>query len=154
MGEAARRDLHFADTDDVAREVEDLLARGYTRAGSWSLGQMADHLARAIEKSLDGYPRMLPAPARWLIRWLYFKKIQRHEPLRRRVPAPKYLMPADCVEDRAGAERLKAALARLKAHAGPLHSSPVFGRLTTEEWLHVHLWHCEHHLSFLHPAAK
>jgi hypothetical protein len=150
---AGRRQLHFADPDAVVREAESLLAKGYTRSGNWSLGQMADHLAQTVERSMDGFTSMLPAPVRWLIRWLVFQKVQRHEPLFRRVEAPKYLRPGDSVEDRAGVERLKAALARLTAHDAPMHPSPVFGKMTNAEWREVHLWHCEHHLSFLHPVA-
>src|SRR5262245_27879851 len=142
----------FADAEAVVRDAEALLASGYTRAGDWSLGQACDHLTTAIGMSLDGYPVMMPAPARWLIRWMYFNKIQRHEQLSRRVPAPKWLMPADGVEDRAGVERMKAVLERFQAHAGPLHPSPIFGKMSKEEWANVHLWHAEHHLSFLHPA--
>ena len=150
---AGRRKLHFADADAMVREVEALLATGYTRAGKWSLGQMCDHLARVIEMSLDGYPMMMPAPVRWLIRWIAFKKVQRHEPLSRSVKAPKWLMPPDNVEDRAGADRLNEVVARWKAHTGPMRPSPIFGTMTNEEWRNVHLWHAEHHLSFLHPAA-
>ena len=155
MGEAkGRRKLYFDDADALLREVDSLLASGYSRAGKWSLGQMCDHLAKVIEMSIDGYPMMMPAPVRWLVRWVAFKKIQRHEPLSRKVPAPKWLQPADGVEDRAGVDRLRAVVARWKAHAGPMRPSPIFGAMTNEEWRNVHLWHAEHHLSFLHPVAS
>ena len=49
--------------------------------------------------------------------------------------------------------RLRAVVERFKGHSGPLHPSPAFGRLTPEQWREVHLWHCEHHLSFLLPRA-
>jgi hypothetical protein len=147
-----RRPLRLADLDAVAREAESLLANGYTRGGRWSLGQNADHLAQAIERSMDGYPMLLPAPVRWLIRWLMLKKVLRHDVINRKVDAPKWLMPPDSVEDRAGVERLKAAVERYKAFRGTPHPSPVFGNLTYDECREVHVWHSEHHLSFLKPA--
>jgi hypothetical protein len=147
-----RRPLRLADLDTVVREAESLLEGGYTRGGRWSLGQNADHLAQAIERSMDGYPTRLPAPVRWLIRWLMLKKVLRHDVLNRKVDAPKWLMPPDSIEDRAGVGRLKAAVARFNAHNGPIHPSPVFGKLTYDECREVHVWHSEHHLSFLHPG--
>jgi hypothetical protein len=149
-----RRPLRLSDLDAVVREAEGLLTNGYTRGGRWSLGQNADHLAQAIERSLDGYPAMLPAPVRWLARWLFLKKVLRHDALKRKVDAPKWLMPPDTVEDRVGVEHLKAAVARYKAHTGPVHPSPVFGKLTYEQCREVHVWHAEHHLSFLQPARS
>jgi hypothetical protein len=149
-----RRPLRLPDLDAVVREAESLLASGYTRGGAWGLGQNAEHLARAIEQSMDGYPSLLPAPVRWLIRWMALGKILRHEVITRKVPAPPYMRPADGVEDRAGVERLRAAVARFNAHAGPLHPSPAFGKLTREQWREVHVWHSEHHLSHLHPRTN
>lgn len=148
-----RRPLRFDHLDDVVREAESLLAAGYTRAGQWSLGQMCDHLAQTVERCQDGFPMMMPAPIRWLITWIAWKKVLRHEQINRAVPAPKWLQPPDQIEDRAGVERLKAAIARYHKHTGPLHPSPVFGKMSADDWRAVHLWHSEHHLSFLHPRV-
>lgn len=148
-----RRPLRLADLDAVVRETESLLTNGYTRTGRWSLGQIADHLAQAIDRSLDGYPSRLPAPVRWLLRWLLLKKVLRHDVLNRKVDAPKWLMPPDTVEDRAGVEHLKAAVARYKEFRGTPHPSPVFGPLTYDQCREVHVWHSEHHLSFLKPQT-
>jgi hypothetical protein len=148
-----RRQLRFQNFEDIVRDAEQLLATGYTRLGNWSLGQMCDHLARIFEHSLDGFPKMLPAPVRWIIRWLKWKQIMRHEPMSQRISAPGYLMPPDAVDDRAGIDRLKAAVARLKGNTGPMHPSPAFGKLTNDEWREVHLWHSEHHLSYLQPRS-
>jgi len=148
-----RRSLRFADFAAVLRDADALLAGGYERAGNWSLGQVSTHLAKVVEMSLDGFPWYLPWPLTALARWVALGAILRHEPTRRRHRAPKFLDPGDAAEDRAGVERLRAALARLQAHAGPMKPSPIFGRLTPEQWREVHLWHCEHHLSFLLPRG-
>lgn len=148
-----RRTVRFQDLDAVVQQAEQLLAEGYTREGKWSLGQMSEHLALAIERSMDGFPSLMPAPVRWLVRWLALGKVLRHERIHRAVPAPKYLMPADQVEDQAGVNRLRAAVARFQRHPGPWHPSPIFGELTPDQWREVHLWHSEHHLSFLQPRS-
>lgn len=148
-----RRTLRFHTYDDVRAEIDRLLASGYTRSGKWSLGQMADHLAKVMEMSLDGYPMMMPFFVRWVIRWIAWKKVMGHVQMSRSVQAPKWLMPPDAVEDQAGVARLTAALARLNANTGPMHPSPVFGKMSNDEWREVHLWHSEHHLSYLHPRS-
>ena len=149
-----RRTLHFADYDAVTADAEALLATGYERVGSWRLGQVCSHLAKAVEKSLDGYPKVLPAPLRLLARWFALGKILSRQPQNRRFPTAPYLVPADAEADEAGLDALRAALGRLKGHAGELHPHPVFGKLTPAQWKDLHLWHCEHHLSFLLPRAK
>src|SRR5262245_39643223 len=137
----SRRTIRLADLDAVVREAQALHTQGYTRGGTWSLGQMCDHLAQTIERSMDGFPAKLPAPVRWLITWLYWKKVERHEPMKRKVDAPKWLAPPPAVEDPVGLARLQAAVARFNAHPAALHPSPVFGRLTKEQWHECHVWH-------------
>ena len=148
-----RRTVRFTDFDQVAADAERLLASGYDRAGTWSLAQVADHLTKVITFSMDGFPSLMPWPMRLAARWFALGSILRHKVFRMRMPAPSYLKPADGVAEREAVDRLRAALARFKAHAGPLHPSPAFGELTPEQWREVHLWHCEHHFSFLLPRA-
>jgi hypothetical protein len=145
-----RRNLRLVDFPAVLAEAERLGA-GYDRAGTWSLAQVCDHLARVIELSLDGFPSRMPWPVRLVARWMMLPRILRHRQFRRRFPAPGYLQPPDGAEDRQGVERLRSAVERFQKHTGPLQPSPVFGALTREQWREVHLWHCEHHLSFLIP---
>jgi hypothetical protein len=146
-----RRTLRFHDFDQVLRDADGLLAAGYSRAGNWCLAQVADHLSRAVAMSLDGFPTLYVWPVRLVARWFVLPRILRHKVFRRRVPAPKFLLPADAVDDRAAIERFRAVVDRFAQHTGPLHPSPIFGTLGRDEWREVHLWHCEHHFSFLHP---
>jgi hypothetical protein len=147
-----RRTLHFHNYDEVLADAGALSAHGYERAGQWGLGQICHHLAAAMEQSLDGFPSLLPWPVRLVARWFVLKKVLRHDPFRRTVAAPVYLLPPDTNDDPSGLARLRVAIDRLKGHAGELHPSPVFGRLSPEQWREVHLWHCEHHFGFLRPA--
>jgi hypothetical protein len=146
-----RRTLRLASLDDAVRDARALLAAGYQRAGTWSLGQNCHHLGTVITLSMDGFPWRLWWPLNAIIRWWMLGSILRHEPMHRRVSSPKFMMPPDAVEDAAGVEMFAAAVDRFTAHDGKLHPSPIFGTLTREQWREVHLWHSEHHLSFLIP---
>jgi hypothetical protein len=149
-----RRTVRFQGYDDVLRDAESLLSSGYDRAGTWGLGQVAHHLATIMEMSLDGFPSLFPWPVRLAARWLVLGSVLRHRVFRRRVPAPAFALPPDSAEDRAGVDRLRAAMERLEKQTGPMQPSPVFGKLSPEQWREVHLWHCEHHFSFLLPRAE
>src|SRR4029453_17727992 len=96
---------------------------------------------------------MMPWFMRLGARWFALGAVLRHEQFRARITAPPYMIPAEGVEDREAVERLRAATARFAAHAGPLHPSPAFGKLTPEQWREVHLWHCEHPFRFLLPRG-
>jgi hypothetical protein len=149
-----KRTLTFRSYDDVLADAGNLAANGYERTGSWGLGQTCEHLARTMECSLDGFPSKAPWPVRLIARWFVLGRILKHRPLNRRFPAPNYLQPADAAEDRAGLERLTAAIQRLKGHSGTMHEHPVFGRVSPGEWREIHLWHSEHHIGFLTPKRN
>jgi hypothetical protein len=146
-----RRTLRFHDFDAVLRDARALLAGGYSRAGNWSLGQVCQHLATVFGMSLDGFPSRAPWPIRLVARTFVLGRILRHKVFYLRAPSPKYLQPPGSVEDAAGLQRLEESVKRLAGHTGAMQPHPIFGELTAEQWLEVHLWHCEHHFSFLLP---
>jgi len=153
----ARRSLRFESLDDVLRDAEGLLATGYTKTGSWSLGQVCGHLAAWFRYQMDGYPPtpLLLRPMFWVARnivakWM-MKKMFAHGQMKPGMATiPQSVMPADA-DDAAGVAELRDAVARWKAYTGPLQPSPLFGHCTREQWFKGHLIHCAHHLSFLVP---
>jgi hypothetical protein len=50
-------------------------------------------------------------------------------------------------------EHLRRAAKRAVEWTGPVHPSPVFGRVNREDGLKMHLLHAAHHLSFLVPKT-
>jgi hypothetical protein len=148
-----RRTLRLPSYDDVLAEAESLLAAGYNRAGNWGLAQVCHHLAVVMEMSLDGFPSRFPWFVRLGARWFVLGRILKHRVFRRRFAAPQFLQPPDSADERGALARLRAVIDRLKGHAGPMQPSPVFGHLSGEQWREVHLWHCEHHFSFLRPRG-
>jgi hypothetical protein len=147
-----RRKLRFDNYEQALNDVEHLLTVGYQRLGNWSLPQICNHLAVVMEKSLDGFPSLLPWPLRLIARRFYLNKVMRHEVFHRRAPAAAGLLPPDSEDAPAALARLRSAIGRLNTHSGPMAASPAFGPLLPSQWREVHLWHCEHHLSFLVPA--
>jgi hypothetical protein len=149
-----RRTLRFLDFDQVLQDAERLLSADYHRGGKWGLAQIADHLDRVITLSLDGFPMRFPWPMRLVARWFVLPRILRHKVFRLKMTAPQCLMPGENDDDRPAVDRLRAAVERFSRHTGPLAPSPIFGELSHQQWREVHLWHCEHHLSFLHPGVE
>jgi len=149
-----RRALRLNSYDELVREVESLRATGYDRAGQWSLAQICIHLALTMEMSLDGFPKLMPWPIRLLGRWFFLPRVMKHKVMSRRVKGPDYLMPPNEADDATAVARLRTAAERLKAHQGALKPSPILGDLTSEQWREVHLWHSEHHLSYLIPQTR
>lgn len=147
-----RRQLQLDSLVAVPTEARRLMEHGYDRAGAWSLGQVCEHLARAIESSMDGFDFAVPwwmrlgAPVgRWMVlrlRWMPAG-----------APAPRKWVPTDPVDDHVGVERLTRAIERFIAWDKPLHASPLLGHLTRDQWDLLHRLHAAHHLGFLIPNA-
>ena len=147
----SRRKLDLRDFDAVAAEVDRLLAHGYDRAGNWSLAQACDHLSTFMRMSLEGFPLRVP----WIISGFLGPLVVKRLTLwTRSIPAgyktPQPLEPTSAADDAAAVLTFKDVLQRVWA-AAQLHPSPLFGRMTPEQWREIHLIHASHHLSFLVP---
>ncbi len=146
-----RRALAFERIEDVMPEVERLLA-GHSTAGSWTLGQILNHLSTSIHLSLDptlGPTELETSPdlARGFeIRRRRFFKIG-HFPQGVEVPLPIMIPPAN-LDDRVEADSLGEALRLLQASEGPYGTHPWLGPMSKQQWLDFHRMHCEHHLGF------
>src|SRR5262245_26306085 len=67
-----RRPLHFNGLDDIAADVERLAKNKDIRTlGNWSAGQVLQHLATVMNKSIDGFTARPPAVVRWVARLLF-----------------------------------------------------------------------------------
>jgi len=147
-----RRPLAFSSLDDVMPDVDRLLA-GHQTVGTWSLGQICNHLALSLRYSAEGG---LPVRISWLTRLLVGTPAKWHVfrtgalPAGFKVPSP-VLVPAPDRDDRAEAEALRATIRLYLAAPEPFPPHPLFGPLSPEEWRRFHCIHCAHHLSFALP---
>lgn len=156
---AQRRALRFASFDEVIRDVEQLRRAGYEKAGTWELAQVAGHLTAWLTFPLDGFPRpilpirILMAVLRATIGPRELRKILESGTMKAGGPTMPETVPAAGGDEATAVDRLTRALTRFQAHQGPVHASPFFGPMTSEEARRLQLAHCAHHLSFLVPIS-
>jgi hypothetical protein len=157
---AIRRTLTFGSLDEVVRDAENLLAKGYDRAGNWDLGQVAGHLANWMTYPLDGFPKA-PLPVAMMLGLIRVtlgrKMLAQYSAPGAVMPSGKPTMTASVPppgEDAAVAvAKLKTAAGRFDAHTVEVIPSPLFGKMTRDQALTLQLVHCNHHLGFLVPNA-
>jgi hypothetical protein len=147
-----RRELHFAKLADIQADAERLASRPVRQLGNWPLGYSLAHLAGAMKMSLDEVDFKAP----WFIRMLapLFKKKFLRSPMKPGFQLPKnaaeVLMPRREVPTQEGLNELRTMIDRLNREP-QRYPSPVFGKMTKEEWDQLHLRHAEMHLSFYVP---
>lgn len=149
-----RRRLDFRDFDAVARDMEQLCANGYRQVGNWDLGQIADHLAGAMNGSVSGFPIKAPWIFRRLLGRRFFKKILASRRLRSGVKIPERLIPPKGGDPSAAIARFRAAVTNFERHEGTFQEHPFLGRFDGSDWREFHLIHAGHHLSFLVPEGS
>lgn len=151
-----RRQLKFDTLSEIVRDAENLLAKGYERAGNWDLSQCCHHLAFWLTCPLDGFGKP-PLPIRGIL-WIIRKTVGPRQ-LKRILAGgfppggmtdPASVKPSDG-DDAAAVMRLKTAVERFEAHEGPILPSPVFGPMTKTTAEQLQRVHAAHHLSFLVP---
>jgi hypothetical protein len=150
---SARREIEFHSFDQALAEVDRLLTQPYERRGNWDLAQACDHLAYSFEGSVRGFDFGAPRIVQALIGQYALRYVLRNRraPFRPRVP--KRLEPPSGKDPHACVERLKNSILEFESHPGELARHPFFGKITREQWRQIHLFHCSHHLAFLHPSS-
>src|SRR5262245_63984729 len=129
---AIRRDLKFASLDEAVRDAEQLLARGYERAGNWDLARCCHHLAVLMGWPIDGFPPMsLPRRvAAWLLkhtfarRWL--RKVLETGTWPAGTPTDERTFPPPGCTDAEAVAMLRQAVGRIMDHPGPFQESTLF----------------------------
>lgn len=142
-----RRKIKYSSLDELLRDAEQLAAKQEVQTlGNWSQGQIYEHLARAMNNSIDGFDSTFSAPLRWILSLLMKKKFLYKEiPSGFQVSGP--VIPEETATEN-GLNSLREAVARQKNEPNrEMH--PGFGTLTNEEWDAFNLRHAELHMSFL-----
>jgi hypothetical protein len=145
-----RRNLHYANYQELLDDVHALAARTTRQLGNWSLGQILQHLARAMNMAIDG-PPYKPA---WVLRVLgpFFKKRVISRPM-----SPGFRLPKNAKALIPEQSDVAAGVAAVEKAVTRLQQNPdrkphfVFGPMTPQEWDLLQLRHAEMHLSFIVP---
>jgi len=136
--EAFATQLEAADRDGRVR-----------RMGNWSPAQAAWHIAEFMRASIDGFGFRAPLVLRLLVRPLRFMLFSRRPTPRGiplRGPMEAFIPSPDLTPDE-GFGHLRDQLRRMHAGVCCREPSPLFGRLSHEQWMIVHLKHAAHHFA-------
>ncbi len=154
--EAPRRNLRYGSFEDFERDVDAIEATeragSVNTTGNWTAGQIMEHLGKFSEYALDGFPSRAPWAIRKLAILMFKKKMLSGEPMPAGFKIPRqasYMAPGDDVSVEDGIVRLRGVFARLHAGEKFSASSPVFERLSHEQWCKAQLGHAAMHMSFI-----
>ncbi|MCK6460734.1 MAG: DUF1569 domain-containing protein [Planctomycetes bacterium] len=125
--------------------------------GKWSAAQVAEHVAKAYERScemLRGDPQ--PGMPRWLrplLRILFLTKVLRTGRFPKGAKSPEQFLPSpEPLPLEASLARIEkasadfAAEARKRAEPGLTIDHPVFGRIRVADYVRLNQIHTRHHL--------
>lgn len=152
MAKPEHRTLRFESFDEAMQEAETLAAGPHQTTGSFSLGQIFEHLARTLEIASGN--RDAP-PSTWFMRTL--SRMIRPMLLRKAVtgfklpgPAQDILWPSKEVSVEDGIARLREAAEKFRAFDGSIPHS-LFGNMSVAQHHQLQCRHFEGHLGFVHP---
>jgi hypothetical protein len=125
------------------REVAGEAPRGF--------GAAMAHCAQSIDCSIDGFPK----PAAWVVRAvvgpMVLKKFLKQGFMRHdtAAPVPGVPPPSPELSNADGLAKLEAAIARFRAHTGPLAPHFAYGPVSKAAYEAVHAMHAANHLDAL-----
>jgi hypothetical protein len=151
---APRRSLRFESFDDILQEAERLVAANAGTTGNWTLGQILEHLATVMEKSIDGFQSRASWPIRLIARTFLRDKVLRDGMKAgfRLPPQAEAELVRPEADPHAALDHLRRAVERLRTECHRAEH-PAFGQLAINEWNQLHQRHAELHLSFAQDAG-
>ena len=142
-----RRAVRYESYADLLEDAERVAANDARTIGNWSKGQIFEHLARALNASIDGQDFVLPAPMR-VVMTVFMKRRFLNRGIMPGIKGPEAMMPGDILTVE-GLDALRKAIGRQETEQQRA-SHPVFGkRLSNDEWEKFNLRHAELHMSFI-----
>ena len=150
---AGRRELHFNSVDDILADVDRLAgSREIRTLGNWSAGQIFEHVARVMDKSIDGSEFNLPADPPLRLQ----PDDEEEDDLQAHGGGHHTSQEGGGGADAGGDEPGRRARSHPRRHPSPAdrpqtRPSAFLGALTKEEWTQLHCRHAELHFSFLIP---
>ena len=159
--QAPRRELEFKSLDELKAELDRIdaahAAGNLGKTGNWSPAQNLEHLGSFWTCSLDGFPPgKPPLPLRIMAQLLFKKKAVAGGSPPPGFPIPKgvsLLIPDENVELAGASEKLRNCIHSTENGDAYVPESPLFGKVTREQWTTMHLGHCALHLGFVDIQA-
>ncbi len=152
---SARRARAFASLDELLREmerVEAALRDGRARkTGNWTPAQVMWHVGEFWKCSFDGFGFKAPLAVRAAVapfKGVMLSKATMPAGIKFRGGMRRFAPDPGLTIER-GAGSLRQQIARVQRGEKMTYPSPLFGGLSHETWLRMHLGHAAHHLSFV-----
>jgi len=152
-----RREVGLRTLDDLKQElgrIQQAHDEGQLVAhGNWSAGQILEHVAILPEHAIDGFPE---GKVPWLLKVLV-QVFAKKGAINGRPPPPgitipkeaDYFRPGDGTTFEQGMARLRNVVGRIENGEKLTHPSPLFGKMSHDEWVRLNLGHMNLHFSFL-----
>ncbi|WP_165067460.1 DUF1569 domain-containing protein [Paludisphaera rhizosphaerae] len=147
---SGRRSLQFRNFDEINDEVARLL-EGCSTVGSWTLGQICNHLATVTRRILNA-PVNGPHDTSLRVSEEQRDRVLSTGVLPEGISLPGGLAPPEDMDAREAARFLRQTLADFAAAPGPFAPHRLFGTLSRDQWNRLVCVHCAHHLSFAIPT--
>ncbi|MEO1128986.1 MAG: DUF1569 domain-containing protein [Planctomycetota bacterium] len=148
--------LRFESLGDVLHHAERIAAGSGETTGNWSAPQIIDHVRRAITCSRTGFGDVrVPALLRLGARMMRGRFLSRTMPTGVKFPPSArsvFEPPADITMDEAMA-LLRDEVRQSSTPGTMTQPSPIFGRMTHEQWVKLHCRHAEMHFGFADAGA-
>ena len=151
MSQSERRTLHYETLNDLVEDAEKMAALKHRTVGNWTFGQILEHMAIAMNGSIDGFP----FKGSWIARTFvapFIKNSLLTKPMKPGIKLPKAVVdayiPSPETDATEALANVKSAVARL-ATDKPTAKHPFLGDLAIEEWMSLHIRHAELHMSFV-----
>lgn len=156
--DAKKRNVQYANFDEMLVDVSSLANGGYIKNGNWSLGQACGHVAQWMQFPLDGFPKP-PFFMRAIFGVMQVTGMSKRmaakiisEGFKGGMPTAPETVPAENTADAEGVAELQKVVDQLNQHSGSLHPSPLFGEMDMAQHIKVSLLHAEHHFAYLQPT--
>lgn len=154
---AEHRTLRFTGFGDLRREldaIETAHRAGTLRTtGNWTAGQVFGHVGSWMSYPYEGYPDSVGHPP-WIVRTIvrifmrnrFFNGVM---PAGVKIPGVQGgTVGQEPVSFEEGMDRLRQSIDRMERQP-PTTKNPLFGELSTADWMNLNLRHAELHLGFL-----
>lgn len=147
------RALKLSTLEELEQElvrIERAHAAGTLSAcGNWSPGKILGHISSWIDFGFEGYPMSPPPFVRAVCRLMkgVFLRNQAMKPGFRIHGAPEGTYGLEEMDVPTGLARLRRSIKRL--NFDELKPHPLFGLMTREQWIRMHVNHASLHLGFL-----
>ncbi len=148
--------MNLQTMEELESFLVSLKGRNYTTTGNWTLGQILCHIGDSMDFFLSQKEGAFTIPSflQNTIGKLLLQKFYLFGTMDRGLPNPIKKGEPKNGDPQEELNRILTLTQLFKESRGPFNSHPVFGELTKDEIIRLHLLHCSHHFSFIQRSES